>query len=391
MSTDRSSIQQRYEELIHWANTLVYHLIPFLRRCLRFLALPYCYLNVNWDLCTRSRIGVGLDFLYIFFVLKYYPDNYSPCRLWEKPRSEWKYYYGSNYDPYQRKRLRRTVQPPEYEILFKDKWITDALCQHAKFPMPSILGRIKPGEAFQDRIEELFTADENFLELIMKPTDGKGGGGVIYCHRKDGAIQYLQGQVAIDLEGVAAERNYIIQRFIKQHPDLTRISASTNTVRIVTLLKDDGETLIVGAYMRFGTGQSKVDNLSQGGLCVPVDIKLGQLRGMGSDRKSQLFSEHPGSHIVFEDTEVPYWTQVTDLASKVQSYFECYRLLGMDIAIAQDGPVLIEINSSYDNVDLEQATGPILRSKAVAHAYSELGLLINKHQRRILNECGEVS
>ena len=54
---------------------------------------------VNWDECDRNKILVCYDHLYIFFALKYFPDNYTSCRLWEKPRSEWKYYYGRGYDP----------------------------------------------------------------------------------------------------------------------------------------------------------------------------------------------------------------------------------------------------------------------------------------------------
>ena len=388
MSTGRLSLEAQYELLSRGANAFVYHLVPFLRRCVRFVALPYCYLNVNWELCTRSRIGVWLDFFYIFFVLKYYPDNYSPCRLWEKPRSEWKYYYGSNYDPYQRKRLQRAVQPPEYEILFKDKWITDALCQQAKIPTPPIIGRIRSGDLLLTRIEELFSSNPNLSELIIKPTDGKGGGDVIYCQRYKEGTKYLKGQKEIELEGLVSERDCIVQSFIHQHPSVSRISGSTNTVRIVTLLLEHGEVLVVGAYMRFGTGQSKIDNLSQGGLCVPVDSKRGKLLGTGSDRKSRLYSEHPDSKVTFQDVDVPFWDQVVDLAADVQNYFECYRLLGMDIAISEEGPVLIEINSSYDNVDLEQATGPILRSESVAKAFSQLGLLISRAQKGILDEYG---
>ena len=64
---------------------------PIIRRILRFIALPYCYFFlVNWKECTASRLQVLKDLLYIFFKLKYYPDNYSPCRFWEKDRKEWK-------------------------------------------------------------------------------------------------------------------------------------------------------------------------------------------------------------------------------------------------------------------------------------------------------------
>ena len=88
--------------------------VPYVRRFLRFLALPYCFSKVNWKECTKTKTQVAFDFLYIFFRLKYFPDNYSPCRLWEKNRAEWAYYYGSNYDPYQRRQLRKVVQPAAY-------------------------------------------------------------------------------------------------------------------------------------------------------------------------------------------------------------------------------------------------------------------------------------
>ena len=84
---------------------------PYRRRLVRFLALPYCYLRlVDWRQCRASRVRVLLDLLYIFFRLKYFPGNYSPCRLWEKERRQWVRYYGSGYDAYQRARLQREVR-----------------------------------------------------------------------------------------------------------------------------------------------------------------------------------------------------------------------------------------------------------------------------------------
>lgn len=86
-----------------WLRRIDDALTPYLRQLLRFLGLPYCYLYlVDWKQCRRSPVLVAMDQLYIFFVLRYFPDNYSNCRLYELPRREWAFYYGSSYHPFQR-------------------------------------------------------------------------------------------------------------------------------------------------------------------------------------------------------------------------------------------------------------------------------------------------
>jgi len=123
-------------------------LIPYMRRIERFIALPYCYLKlVNWSECGATRLQVVKDLLYIFFVLKYFPDNYSLCRLWEKDRKTWTQYYGSIYEPYQRSRLRKEVQKEEYRVIFEDKNICYQLCKVAGLPLPMQYSFIEPAHS----------------------------------------------------------------------------------------------------------------------------------------------------------------------------------------------------------------------------------------------------
>ncbi|SFM70129.1 sugar-transfer associated ATP-grasp domain-containing protein [Marinobacter pelagius] len=355
--------------------------IPYIRRFLRFLALPYCFSKVNWNECTKSKTQVACDFLYIFFQLKYYPDNYSPCRLWEKSRSEWSYYYGSNYDPYQRRQLKKSVQPTVYEIVFRDKVIAEMLCKARNIRTPEIIRILKEGEILEKAVKEF--DEQNMKYLIFKPRSGKGGGGITCTQIKDGTVDAIQKGILVPLSGVRAESELIVQEFIIQHRDLSRISKSTNTIRVVTILRKNGDIIIVGTYARFGVGDSKVDNLSQGGICVSVDMDSGKLVETGFDRMSQVFTHHPTSRVPFHGYQIPKWEDVISLAKKVQSAFDFYPLLGMDIAITEEGPAVIEINSGYDNVDLEQATGPILKNPDVYATFKEYDLLINRHQKNL--------
>ena len=142
---------------------------PIIRRLLRFIALPYCYFKlVNWKECTKSRYQVAKDLLYIFFSLKYFPDNYSPCRFWEKDRELWNYYYGSTYHPYARRKLRKVVQPFDYQIIFNDKSVCEQFCINMGLRMPAYFGEISPNDNYRSAIDNVFKNTE-LHALIIKP------------------------------------------------------------------------------------------------------------------------------------------------------------------------------------------------------------------------------
>jgi glutathione synthase/RimK-type ligase-like ATP-grasp enzyme len=378
MSIDLESIAEGSKQKIFQVGDAV---IPYFRRLLRFMALPYCYSQVNWSECSKSKTQVALDFLYIFFRLKYYPDNYSQCRLWEKNRSDWTYYYGSNYDPYQRRQLRKFVQPRIYEIVFQDKVISEMICKANKIPTPKVLTVLKKGESVEKVVKNI--AERGICKLIFKPRFGKGGGGIICTEFEDGYVKTVKRGNDVSIAEMKADGELIVQEFINQHKDLRKVSTSTNTIRVVTIRKRNGEVLIVGTYARFGVGTSKVDNLSQGGISVAANIKTGELAQVGINRLSQIFYSHPTSGIAFEGFHIPLWAQVISLAKQVQSNFDFFPFLGMDIAVTPRGPILIEINSSYDNVALEQARGPVLDDPEVYRAFEEYDLFINNYQKNL--------
>ena len=121
----------------------------YLDRCIKFFFLPDCYLNVIKDKeCKKSRVSVARDLLEIFFSYN------GPCRLWDVDKSEWKYYYGSNYHAHQRARLLATVQPQQYEILFRDKAVCEILCRGIGIKnIPHTYGIISPDQNYTEKIE----------------------------------------------------------------------------------------------------------------------------------------------------------------------------------------------------------------------------------------------
>ena len=356
---------------------------PFFRRIIRFIALPYCYIKlVNWNECSASRKQVVKDFLYIFFKLKYFPDNYSQCRLWEKDKSMWHLYYGSNYDPYQRGRLEKEVKRPEYQILFDDKELCYDLCQCKDLPLPKQYGCIDPNDNYKGIIESILYKSNN-RKLIIKPVYGYGGKGIYVALRENKQI-FVHGRDKVYLiEDFSLNSRSVIQEFAIQHESLEKVfPTSVNSFRVMTLLTMKNEVLVIAAYVRFGRGKAVVDNRSAGGIAVGVNIDEGTLMTIGYDYSGKCYSKHPESKITFSDFRIPYWSEVIELSKKIQYIFPYIKMLGSDIAVTPTGPIILEINPDATVVGIEQTSGPILANKQVRDEFRNYDLLINGMSRQ---------
>lgn len=370
-------IEEIYTKLSEQIINVEIFIIPYARRLLRLLALPYCYFKlVNWDECKASHYQVAKDFIYIFFKLKYFPDNYSQCRFWELDQKKWADYYGSIYDAYQRASLRKDVQRAEYRVLFDDKEVCYQLCIGAGLPLPKQYTCIDKHDDYRKIIRSILTNDVR--ELIIKPVRGSGGKGIAFA-TKDGnniTVKTCDREYLLD-DFILISRS-VIQEVVCQHQALAYLyQHSINTVRIQTLLTREKEVIILGAMIRFGRDNRQVDNLSSGGLGVGIDLEKGILKEYGHDFRSKKYTSHPTTGVPFLGYKVPYWNVVKELVGKTQLNFAYYKLLGHDIAITPTGPVIIEINAEPDNVMMEQCYGPILEDTRVRAEFINYGLLLN--------------
>lgn len=360
---------------------------PVIRSILRFLALPYVFLKlVNWDECSVSKYKVVKDLLYIFFRLRYFPDNYSPCRLWEKQRALWHYYYGSSYHPYQRDRLRKEVQRYEYVSLFDDKEVCELLCKGMSVKLPDYYGVVGPEMDYKSEIIHALNANPG-KKVIIKPVKGQAGRGISLAYKHEQGVKVKMGNTETDIAQFKLYGRSILQEVVRQDELVARFSSSSvNTVRVVTLLNKENRPILISASMRFGVGEAYVDNWSAGGIAVGVDRKSGTLRDIAYDKKGNQYLKHPVSNKRFEGFQVPRWTEVEAMALHVQNKCPFYKMLGLDIAITPDGPVLIEMNPDPDLIFQEQTAGPLLKDRQILLEFEKYDLLINKYQKNLLSK-----
>ncbi len=186
-------------------------------------------------------------------------------------------------------------------------------------------------------------------EFFVKPIDGLQGRGTSLIRPGD------------DVEAfVATARNVIVQPRVRQHSLLRRLAPnSVNTVRIDTLPNGD-RWLNNAAVLKVGIGENIVDNGSAGGISIGIDLATGRLHPVGHQKPkygSKMFDRHPDTGVVFQDVVLPNWDLLRETVSRAADAMLPLRSLGWDVAITEEGVVLLETNHSWDPDLFEIAWG----------------------------------
>jgi hypothetical protein len=361
--------------------------IPIVNRSRKFFLLPGCYFKIikNKEF-KKSRFRLALDLLELFFDYKIFPSFYLRLRLWEVEKTQWKYYYfGHISQIYPRRLLISKVEPLEYEILLDDKTVCEQLCRGIGINnIPHTYGIIRPDQNYKERIESWF-GDNDVSSLIIKPLRGHGGQGIVLAKRINGNIIIQSETGHTPLQDFDLSETAIVQEVIRQDKRMSTFSSSSvNTIRVLTMYTKNESVIILAASMKCGVGESHVSNLSSGGITVGIDTENGRLRKYGYNKKGTRYSVHPTSNVMFEGFVIPQWQKISELAVKIQKGFPWYRILGVDIALGENGePILIEVNDRAGLLGEEQSNGPLLQIEQNLKAFGEYGLLYNRHQKEL--------
>jgi hypothetical protein len=266
---------------------------------------------------------------------------------------------------------------PGYQKSSQHKVIEKAILQLVGVPTPEFIGYLHPQRgACADGVALRGAADLELLcrkligkKVCLKPVEGYGGAGFsafeigkaddmpVFRHPVTGAETSIADWWRL------AEQNregYIVEHYLHQHPVLSSIHPnSVNTLRI-WLYQARGEYRIAGAFLRVGRKGSMVDNTSQGGIFCPVELATGILTHAANAKNPlETMDAHPDTGGRISDVQLPYWQECQDVAMQAMRAFPHVNIAGVDVAIAVDGPRMIELNVRPDQIGCARLNLPL--------------------------------
>jgi hypothetical protein len=215
-------------------------------------------------------------------------------------------------------------------------------------------------------------------DLLLKPRQSKGSRGIEVI-RYSGGKHLCENGATLDQDGLIAliarrskEAPILVQPLIKNHPGLADLAdQALMRMRVITCLDQGGNPMLTHAVL------SNLCKLETGWptdieLGAAVDLESGALGMMTGDKADAWLDwseDHPITRARVLGRVVPCWDEIRSIALAAHAACRDRALVGWDIAVGEDGAVLLEGNS-YPDVDFLQ------RSHQCAAGDSPLGPLL---------------
>lgn len=276
-----------------------------------------------------------------------------------------------------------------YLALVRDKFIFYQYCKSLGMPYPKTIALVRNNEISWYNGKEMIwenlstIIDKTFIGFCKEVT-GEGGKGAftIAVQNKEIVISGKKESVT-ELSERIGKSTFIIQEYIENHNEIKKIyPKSLNTIRLHTILNQDGTVNFFSAVHRFGANGSIVDNGCNGGLLVSIN-EDGILNNIGCHEphvKNDLIVKeyHPDTHERFAGKIIPHWDKILETAKRMHKFMYGIPSIGWDIAVTEDGFCFTEAGEDWE-ITLDQAVNGGQRK----HFYQTHGYALNIKLRKL--------
>ncbi|WP_374437331.1 sugar-transfer associated ATP-grasp domain-containing protein [Inhella sp.] len=215
-----------------------------------------------------------------------------------------------------------------------------------------------------DQLAEFISIPDNLPLYIKRSFGSYGRGNVLVKGYEMGFVLLGNGEREPIADFCASlddgrTLGWILQDPLTPHRNIAALTGSNKIsgLRVHTFLQSDA-VKVTKAIFKVNAGVRDSDNFehgASGNMLAALDIRSGRviraIAGVGL-HQTQL-QQHPRTQIPLVDFEIPYWREVVDLVTDAQKAFPGFICPGWDIAICDDGPKILEVNT-FGDVDLSQ-------------------------------------
>ncbi len=257
--------------------------------------------------------------------------------------------------------------------LMEDKIFFFERCVEHNLPTPQVLAVLNPNRlpmVGRKNIPELrneddlqrFLTNNNKRPLMFKRTTGSYGLGMLSVTSDSGKAYDHTGK-ELSVKSIwehcrAWPEVFMVQDHMEPDESLKSLmpGRALGTFRVVTYLRKDNKTVdIVYAVAKFPLVGAINDNFhhgATGNLLCGIDINNGKLKdAWGKKQGKTVVSRvlrHPDTGVAFTGMDIPFWSNILEVAVHAAQSFKELRTVGWDIAVTNSGIFIIEGNWSYD-------------------------------------------
>jgi hypothetical protein len=259
---------------------------------------------------------------------------------------------------------RLLARANRHPILLDDKVVCKQILAAGDVPQPDLVLWGDAGtclDAVGERIGFAAAAAgvAEGTSLVVKPARySSGGEGVQMLQTTAGGFVDEAGR-GFSLQDYARQWGpWLVERKVAQCRDLDMLnSASLNTFRVITVPDADGGRRVAFVVLKLGAGTGLVDNAHDGGLYLRVDPVSGEFGSEAFDEAFTRHQCHPRTGRRFDQTTITGIDDVVVTAARAAALFPQQALIGWDIALTDQGPMIIEGNSSPGLTNIQRTHG----------------------------------
>ena len=310
---------------------------------------------------ASQRFMVIKDYLHLYRTKGLKPDEYYDFEFEKQDEGFRKSFLGLN----EQRLYVDYLNPIKYYSLSRNKYLTHKMLENTGVKKSELYCYYQPEARYVDSTENAsdlisvlqILKQKNVQSCVIKTTESSHGDNVwvinsIEYQSQDAVLTRFDGETLM-LSSVIGEDALIIESVVHQTKQFATFNqSSVNTVRFMTTLYPDGSSRIIATWFKVGRSGRCVDNAGSGGnVDAAVDVDTGTIYNVfqfDGWRNAKKIEKHPDNGNQLNGVVIENWQAIKESVKKAQQAFPYCKAAGWDVAITDEGPVVIEVNDLWD-------------------------------------------
>lgn len=246
--------------------------------------------------------------------------------------------------------------PTNWWAVSEDKWVAECILKRNGVPCAESLAAVAAeARTFGDvetigdagRLDSFLRAAE--LPIFAKPLGSLGSIGAAIIEAYDDKSVHLSPADDVALGAffeMVKGGGYVFQKLVRPHQELRKFGSHLGTVRLINFVHRD-RISTPHTIWKITAHDNIADNYWRvGNMLADLDAETGEVRRVvsGSGPELEEHTRHPDTGAQLIGFRLPYWRETRDLNRFCAGLFAPLRYNSLDVAITDDGPVVIEVN-----------------------------------------------